>query len=158
MEHTLQRSSVGALWQHGAAVGLGLLVGCGHGPSVEQTQPAPQVPQVLLGDFVDDYGSTHVVTEQLWVHDADARYHITQWNPEQHYLLARNDPGNPSDGNLWTRIDWILISDGGPYTWAFCLSAYDAPTAAVAEAAHADPERPKRGCNGFPYTRMLRQR
>lgn len=51
--------------------------------------------------------------------------------------------------------DWARLDGMAPYEWAFCFSAYNAPTAAAAESVSiARPEAPKTGCNGYPYTRM----
>jgi hypothetical protein len=58
----------------------------------------------------------------------------------------------------WTRIDWAPLSGMAPYTWAFCLSAYDAATADLAEAARtARRDNLRTGCNGFPFSRMKRR-
>ena len=44
-----------------------------------------------------------------------------------------------------------------PYEWAFCLSAWDAPTQADAERADiARRDTPKTGCNGYRFSRMRR--
>jgi hypothetical protein len=119
---------------------------------------AAEPPALLLGSFVDDYGIEYEVSEREWVQYPDARYHIARWEPDGQYLLARNDSTNPSDGGLWTRIDWVQLTGMAPYEWAFCLSAYAAPSAAAAESTRvARPETPRTGCNGHPYSRMRRQ-
>ena len=92
---------------------------------------------MLLGAFTDDYGSTHVVSDTLWAHGGTLRYRIVKWNEAGQYLIAQNDAGNPSDGNLWTRIDWMPLPEMAPYEWGFCLSAYKAATAEEAEATHS---------------------
>lgn len=75
------------------------------------------------------------------------------------YLIARNDEGNPGDVGRWTRIDWAPLSGMAPYTWAFCLSAYDAATAGAAEATQtARRDNLRTGCGGFPFSRMKRVR
>lgn len=115
-------------------------------------------PALLLGSFVDDYGIVYRVSEHEWVQLPDARYLISRWKPDARYLIARNDTSNPSDGGLWTRIDWVRLTGMAPYEWAFCLSAYAAPSAAAAESTRvARPESPRTGCNGHPFSRMRRQ-
>lgn len=42
-----------------------------------------------------------------------------------------------------------------PYTWGYCYSAYNAPSAAVAETVSvANRAIPRTGCNGYPFSRM----
>ncbi|WP_412069334.1 hypothetical protein [Rubrivirga sp. IMCC43871] len=134
---------------------LGLLVFiCSCAPRVAVSD-AP--PALVLGTFADDYGSTYEITERTWDHDGYARYHIVRWRPDAGYLVARNDDANPTDGGRWTRIDWVRLDGMAPYVWAFCLSAYDAPTAAAAEATRtAQPNTPRTGCGGHPFSRMRR--
>lgn len=77
--------------------------------------------------------------------------------PARRYLIAWNDSSNATAPGLWTRIDWIPLSGMPPYAWAFCLSAYEAPSRAAAEAtAIARPDTPRTGCNGYPFSRMRR--
>src|SRR5690606_28371723 len=61
------------------------------------------------------------------------------------------------DGGLWTRIDWVELSDMDPWQWGFCIAAWDAPTAdSAAAVAVARRDTPRTGCNGRPFTRMRR--
>lgn len=49
----------------------------------------------------------------------------------------------------------MRLSDLAPYTWAFCLTAYKAPTAESARATTAaNRATPRTGCNGYPFSRM----
>ena len=131
-----------------------ILSGCAPRLGVPDGTP----PGFVLGTFEDDYGSTYEINEATWEHLGYARYHVVRWRSEAGYLVARNDTTNPDDGGLWTRIDWVRLDGMAPYEWAFCLSAYDAPTAAAAESTRvAQPETPRTGCNGHPFSRMQRQ-
>ncbi len=115
--------------------------------------PPPVMPP--LGRFTDDYGGTHVVSRTEWQQGTKARYTIVAWHPEGRYLIAQNGPDNPGAPGKWTRIDWVLLEGMAPWTWAFCFSAYEAPTRDSAEATRiAKPETPRTGCNGFPYSRL----
>ena len=116
--------------------------------------PAP--PAGLTGTFADDYGSRHVVTARAWTQDGRYRYHVAAWRLDGPALVARNDAANPSGGGRWSRIDLVRLGPAlAPYTWAFCLAAYDAPTRAAAEAAPpAARGTPRTGCNGYPFTRL----
>jgi hypothetical protein len=119
---------------------------------------ANTAPVTQLGEFADDYGIRYRITESEWTQLPRARYHIVKWAPAAGYLVARNDPANPSDGGLWTRIDWVPLTGMPPYEWAFCLSVYKAPTQAAAETSSvARKDTPRTGCNGHPFSRMRRQ-
>lgn len=131
------------------------LTACAH----PATSPAPASapPALLLGDFQDDYGNRFTITPTEWLHRPRARYHIVKWDVPRQFAIAQNDSLNRGQPNRWTRIDWMLLPGMPPYEWGFCLTAYDAPTAAAAEATPpAVRETPKTGCNGFPFSRMKR--
>ncbi len=130
------------------------LCGCVHG---DARNAAP--PPMVIGDFVDDYDIPYRISAQEWHQRPNTRYRIVQWNADAQYLIAQNDASNASDAGLWTRIDWIALPGMPPYEWAFCLSAYDAPTQADAERTLiARRDAPKTGCNGLPFSRMRRAR
>ena len=119
--------------------------------------PAPAQPALLLGDFVDDYGIAHRIDTREWRQLPNARYRIVRWDTDGHYLIARNDDDNPADAGRWTRIDWLALPGMPPYEWAFCFSAYAAPTQAEAERTTiARRDTPRTGCNGHPFSRMRR--
>jgi len=45
-----------------------------------------------------------------------------------------------------------------PYTWGFCLTAYDAINKEAAEnIATTDRKNPRQGCNGYPFSRMRKK-
>jgi hypothetical protein len=119
--------------------------------STRSGRPEP----LVIGSFVDDYDATHVLNATEWRHGSRARYHIVKWNAEGRYFIARNDPSNPSDGDLWSRVDWLKLDGMAPWTWAYCMSAFKAPTPDSAESTRgANRSTPRTGCNGFPFTRM----
>ncbi len=118
---------------------------------------AGSAPGLLLGEWSDDYGNRFVISRSEWQQLPNGRYHIHRWNPDQQYLIAQNDSGNVSAGGRWTRIDWAPLEGMPPYTWAFCLSAYDAPSAQAAERTTiVRRDSLRTGCNGFPFSRMRR--
>jgi hypothetical protein len=113
------------------------------------------IPSLLTGNFLDDYGIRYRINDSLWIQQPNTRYHIIKWNSKEQYLLARNDLKNHSDPGLYTRIDYIAFDNMKPYTWGFCLTVYNAKTDSLAElTAHADRANPKKGCGGFPFSRM----
>jgi hypothetical protein len=114
-----------------------------------------KAPPMLMGNFIDDYGIKYAVTDTLWLQLPRTRFHIIRWNLAKQYLIAKNDTRNPGDGGQYTRIDFMQFNDMEPWKWGYCLTAYNAKTDAEAEAtAAADREHPKKGCNGFPFSRM----
>jgi hypothetical protein len=116
---------------------------------------ADTIPQWCKGNFSDDYGIRYQVNDTLWVQLPDVKYHIIRWNTAEQYIIARNDDTNPSEKGLYTRIDYMPFSNMEPYRWGFCLTVYDAPDEMTAERkAKADRQNPRRGCNGFPFSRM----
>ncbi len=108
------------------------LVGCGAG---EATRGAP--PPELLGAFVDDYGTRHLLTDSTWTHGSTL-YRVSAWHPREEHLLLAAGPARPagteedapsgyeegapsrseetaaSDGTApaWLRIDWVLLDSG----------------------------------------------
>jgi hypothetical protein len=132
-------------------------------PAVTAAQQAGSVPRdsagppaLLTGTFVDDYDSRYTITREHWTHGTRSRYHVLKWNVAGQYLIARNDENNPGDQGLFTRIDWMPL-EMPPFTWAFCMTAFSAPTADSAEKTlPAKRETPRTGCGGFPFSRMKR--
>ena len=116
-----------------------------------------KAPEMLKGSFMDDYKITYAINDTLWAQKPNAKYHIIKWNEKEQYLIARNDKSNPADGGLYTRIDYMTFENMSPFLWGFCLSTYNAATAEAAEAVKiADRANPRKGCNGFPFSRMKR--
>ncbi|TSD64645.1 hypothetical protein FFF34_012110 [Inquilinus sp. KBS0705] len=125
-----------------------------YSPNKITHHPEP-APDFIKGNFIDDYGIRYTINDSLWVQQPRSKFHIIKWNAQEQYLIARNDEMNPGEGGMYTRIDYMQFANMAPYTWGFCLTAYDAKTDALAEAtAAADRKNPRKGCNGFPFSRM----
>lgn len=113
--------------------------------------------EMLKGNFIDDYKIAYTINDTLWMQKPNATYHIIKWNEKEQYFIARNYKNNPADGELYTRIDYMTFENMQPFLWGFCLSAYNAKTEDEAEAVKiADRANPRKGCNGFPFSRMKR--
>jgi hypothetical protein len=124
-------------------------------------QPAGQspdegAPAAMLGDFLDDYDISYSITPDAWAQGETARYEIVEWDRDGQSVLARNALTNPTDGGLWTRIDWVMLEPAeSEYAWAYCYTVYDAPSPEAArEAPATGRDTPRSGCNGFPFSRM----
>lgn len=129
-----------------------------HSTGATPTPVAPTAPAAVLGDFVDDYGNTFAISATTWTQLPHGRLNIIRWNAAAQYLIAQNDAGNRYAPGKWTRIDWTALPDMAPFTWAFCLTAYEAPSAAAAESTTtARRDTPRTGCNGYPFSRMKRR-
>jgi hypothetical protein len=134
-----------------------LLSGCN---TVAKTshQTLTQIPSSLLGNFIDDYGSSYTITDKLWMHGKKAKYHLLQYNKKENYFIAKNDTANPSDAGLYTRIDIMYFKNMEPWYWGYCLTAYKAATIEEAiNTAAADRVNPRKGCNGYPFSRMKKE-
>lgn len=117
----------------------------------------PKAPDFALGSFKDDYKITYKINDTLWIQNPNTKYHIIRWNPEKQYLVAKNAATNKADANKYTRIDYMTFSDMEPWRWGFCLTVYDAETDEIAEkTAYVDRLNPRKGCNGYPFSRMKR--
>lgn len=116
-----------------------------------------QIPALLQGNFMDDYGIQFTISDSLWTQHPNVKYHIISWDTTAQYLLARNGENNPSDIGLFTRIDYMPLTGMEPFNWGFCLTVYKAKTIEEARSAtSADRLNPKKGCNGYPFSRMKR--
>lgn len=124
-------------------------------PTAANAQGEPGPPAFLIGAFEDDYENRFTVSEREWVLHQSARYLVEAWHTDAGFVVLQNHEANPGEAGLWTRIDWVELDDMAPWLWAFCMTVYDAPSAAAAEAVStADREHPRTGCNGYPFSRM----
>ncbi len=115
------------------------------------------IPVMFRGSFMDDYSIGYTITDTLWTQHPNIKYHIIAWDTAAQYLLARNDDKNPSERGLYTRIDYMRFSGMEPFLWGFCLTTYNAKSIEEARTkARADRENPRKGCGGYPFSRMKR--
>lgn len=119
-------------------------------------QSMDTIPAILPASFSDDYGIQYSISDSLWLQHPSSRYSILRWNKEQQYIIAKNGAQNKSDAGLYTRIDYMKFTGMEPYTWGFCLSVYNAVSDSIAEFGPHTTDRtnPRKGCNGFPFSRM----
>lgn len=113
------------------------------------------IPVALPASFTDDYYSRYIISDTLW-QQGSAKYHILKWNKAEQYIIAQNDNNNRTEKGLFTRIDYMQFTEMPPYTWGCCYTTYDAKTEVQAESCQnkADRTNPRKGCNGFPFSRM----
>jgi len=124
-----------------------LLIGC--------TSQKKENPDLLIGDFQDDYNIEYHLSRESFTLKPESHFKILEWNIDKQHFIAQNDSSNNFDPNLFSRIDWVVLDDMNPYEWAFCLSAYNAPSVDSAKNVKvADRSMLKTGCNGYPFSRM----
>ena len=114
------------------------------------------IPVALPANFMDDYGIKYAISDTLWFQLPSAKYHIIRWNMKEQYLVAKNGAANPGDGGLYTRIDYMHFKNMEPFLWGFCLSTFNAKSDSLAEFSPVNIDRlnPRKGCNGYPFSRM----
>ena len=112
---------------------------------------APVGPD-LAGDWVDNWGGTHLIGLDTWV-SGDATFHFATVDNVRGSIIAQNDAANPWSPGLWSRFDWT--TDGEGQRW-FCQTAYDAPSERAAWlTAAADATSPSTGgCGGFSWSAL----
>lgn len=116
-----------------------------------------KIPAELLGNFNDDYDISYTINNDVWIQHPGIQYHLISYDSKGEYFIAKNDAGNPSEAGLYTRIDIMHFQGMEPFTWGFCLTAYKAKSIEEAIAtASADRNNPKKGCGGYPFSRMKR--
>ena len=131
-------------------IGLILLIGCSHSSKLT-SQPKGN----FLGAFEDDYGIEYKITTTQFIQEPRITYNIIEWNSKEQYIITQNAADNPSEANLFTRIDYVELPGMEPFTWGFCYTIYNAASAKIAKAtAAADKNNPKKGCGGYPFSRM----
>lgn len=115
------------------------------------------IPALFIGNFTDDYGIKYNVSDSMFTQLKGIEYRILQWNIKEQYIIAQNGANNPTDKNLYTRIDYMQFTNMQPYTWGFCYTQYKAVSKQAAiNTAAADRSNPKTGCNGYPFSRLKR--
>lgn len=112
----------------------------------------------FIGEFSDDYGIEYSVSDTLFIQLPNVRFDILEWNKKDQFIIARNDQNNPSEKGLYTRIDYMEFTGMEPFKWGFCLTTYGEKSAEKAKKhPAADRLVPKKGCNGYPFSRMKRR-
>ncbi len=108
-------------------------------------------PQLeIRGSWVDNWGSSHTISEDLWAIDSSS-FHISQYDNFSHYAIAQNDATNAWYPAFWSRFDWTW--NGSSYY--YCQTAYDAATEADALAtAAANSSDLLTGCGGFSWSKL----
>lgn len=105
----------------------------------------------IVGDFTDDYGSTHEITADTWTIDGIGVYHVVDFDNDADFLIAQNDAENEYAPDMFSRFEWV--EDGAAFY--LCQSVFDAETEQDAvDAARADADDLEMGCGGFAWSKL----
>ena len=111
----------------------------------------PAEELAIIGDYTDDFGGTHTVTETTWTMGFGV-FNITQFDNDGQWLIAQNDSENEFSPDLWSRFDWT--EDGADLY--FCQTTFDSATEQDAvDAPAADSADLDAGCGGFAWSQLL---
>ena len=122
----------------------------------EQTDP-PETLE-LVGNYFDNFGGEHFITESIWEMDFDGEvysYSITQYDNQQGYVIARNsDDNGPGEAGFWSRFDWTYGDDD--MLW-FCQTTAEAISeeAAFAFPAANEEDLSFDGCPGYGWLYLV---
>jgi hypothetical protein len=113
------------------------------------------IPADIKGNFKDDYDIAYTINDSIWIQHPNVKYHLISYDSKGQYFIARNDAKNPGEANQYTRIDIMYFQNMAPFHWGFCLTKYNAKSIEEAKAAaSADRANPRKGCGGYPFSRM----
>lgn len=125
--------------------------------TTKNSTTSPNIPADIKGNFKDDYDIAYTINDSVWIQHPNIKYHIISYNSQAQCFLVRNDAKNPTEAGLYSRIDIMRFQNMEPFRWGFCLTKYDARSEKEAlNAASADRSNPKKGCGGYPFSRMKR--
>jgi hypothetical protein len=104
----------------------------------------------IVGDWADEFGGVHIVTETTWVtsYGKDAfPYTISEYDNVERWVIAQDDVDD-----TWTKYEWTYAEDD---LW-YCQSTFGEASAEDAmNAPAADPADPaSAGCGGFAWSRL----
>lgn len=130
----------------------------GKGKSIKYQALTLKAAAGLTGNFIDDYGITYSITDSVFTQAPGIRYQIIRWDTTQQFCIAYINPKNSGDSIFYTRIDYMRFTGMDPWLWGYCFTTYTAKNEAEAlQHPAADRQNPRKGCNGFPFSRMKRQ-
>lgn len=143
------------LYLSGLLVFLSFFTQCNFSQKISSS--LKNIDTTFLGNFTDDYKIRYTITKTTFTQHPGVHYRLLFYNEKEQYFIAQNDTSNISDGGLYTRIDMMRFNNMEPWLWGFCLTAYrEATMEAAINTAAADRSNPRKGCGGYPFSRMKR--
>jgi hypothetical protein len=105
----------------------------------------------VVGVYQDDFGSSHRVSDEVWV-SGDSRFDVVDFSNRERFIVAENDDDNEYNPGLFSRFEWTYDGDDLFY----CQSVYDAESEADARSAdRADADDLANGCIGFGWSQLM---
>ncbi len=133
-----------------------VLIGCKTTTNVSTTKSFI-MDSLLKGTFIDDYENTYIINDSIFFQQPNMLYQILKWNKKGQYLIAKNNASTKNDTASFIRIDYMYFTNMQPYNWGFCYTTYNAKSIEEAEKkGSADRANPRKGCGGYPFSRMKR--
>lgn len=125
-------------------------------PSTEDTTDTTDTTEIsaleIIGNYVDNYDTSHTITETTWSDSWDNSFAITQYDNDANWLIAQNASTNSYNPDLWSTFQWTNNEAG---TLFYCQSVFDAATEEDAKAnASADGSDLDTGCAGFAWSTL----
>ena len=106
----------------------------------------------IIGEYDDSWGGIQIIDEDLWS-SGDFSFEISQYNNEEHVVIAQNAADNEWNPSLWSKFQWTYDPQQNLF---YCQVSFDAADEADAiSTPPADPTNIESGCNLFGWT-MLR--
>jgi hypothetical protein len=131
-----------------------ILLGCSEFSDIDtDTDTEPQDDIAVLGDWVDNWGQSHTISNTSW-NTEGALFALSQYDNDEGWAVGQNGEDNTFSPNLWSRFDWITVDS----TLWYCQSTYDAETEDGAlTAAPVDASDPANtGCGGdFSWSSLI---
>ena len=127
-------------------------------PSTEPGDEPSQEPLEIVGSYLDNTSSEHVITQISWLIDYGSNeqyfYRITQYDNAMQYLIAENDESNGVlEAGFWSRFDWTY--DTNNQLWV-CQTTSDSVSEEIALNTDApDKSNPaQEGCRNYGWMRL----
>jgi hypothetical protein len=127
-------------------------------PSTEPSSDPNSGPLEIIGSYIDNYSTEHVITATSWLLDYGSQeqyfYSITQYSNTDQYVIAENDESNGSlEAGKWSRFDWTY--DASNSLWV-CQTTSDALSEELALSTEApDKSNPSEvGCRNYGWMHL----
>lgn len=135
-----------------------LFFNCGPVNKINKVPALKNIPADMRGNFQDDYGIRYTISDTSWIQHSNIKYHLLSYDSAGQFFIARNAATNSGEPGLYTRIDVMRFENMEPWLWGFCLTIYNAKTIEEAITKQkADRTNPRKGCGGYPFSRMKRE-
>ncbi|MBI5495081.1 MAG: hypothetical protein HY904_08630 [Deltaproteobacteria bacterium] len=111
----------------------------------------------INGSYTDNWNTAHTIAQDTWVMTfsgaSPTTFTIHEYHNDADFLVAQNDPADPYNPSMWSRIDWTYDATGALWYCQIVFNAADQATAAAnTSAVRTDPGAS--GCGSFAWNRL----